>query len=151
MKTAGGQTGQGTYRIAITQAATDESHGNFCETTVYGFVDVTLRDKFVDNVNGNGTINRNGHGAQLATPTLSEFGTQEEDACHSEGRKLKGWIKETDLKAQYETGSSTRVQTVDGLCETCADGTDQTSLIVAPGANVTMSGATWYAVWAYEK
>ena len=151
VKTAGGQTGQGTYRIAITQAATDESHGNFCETTVYGFVDVTLRDKFVDNVNGNGTINRDGHGAQLATPTLSEFGTQEEDACHSEGRKLKGWIKETDLKAQYETGSSTRVQTVDGLCETCADGTDQTSLIVAPGANVTMSGATWYAVWAYEK
>ena len=151
VKTTSGQTGQGTYRIAITQAATDESHGNFCETTVYGFVDVTLRDKFVDNVNGNGTINRDGHGAQLATPTLSEFGTQEEDACHSEGRKLKGWIKETDLKAQYETGSSTRVQTVDGLCETCADGTDQTSLIVAPGANVTMSGATWYAVWAYEK
>ena len=151
VKTTSGQTGQGTYRIAITQAATDESHGNFCETTVYGFVDVTLRDKFVDNVNGNGTINRDGHGAQLPTPTLSEFGTQEEDACHSEGRKLKGWIKETDLKAQYETGSSTRVQTVDGLCETCADGTDQTSLIVAPGANVTMSGATWYAVWAYEK
>ena len=151
VKTAAGQTGQGTYRIAITQAATDESHGNFCETTVYGFVDVTLRDKFVDNVNGNGTINRDGHGAQLATPTLSEFGTQDEDACHSEGRKLKGWIKETDLKAQYETGSSTRVQTVDGLCETCANGTDQTSLIVAPGANVTMSGATWYAVWAYEK
>jgi hypothetical protein len=151
VKTTSGQTGQGTYRIAITQAATDESHGNFCETTVYGFVDVTLRDKFVDNVNGNGTINRDGHGAQLATPTLSEFGTQEEDACHSEGRKLKGWIKETDLKAQYETGNSTRVQTVDGLCETCADGTDQTSLIVAPGANVTMSGATWYAVWAYEK
>jgi len=151
VKTTSGQTGQGTYRIAITQEATDESHGNFCETTVYGFVDVTLRDKFVDNVNGNGTINRNGHGAQLATPTLSEFGTQEEDACHSEGRKLKGWIKETDLKAQYETGSSTRVQTVDGLCETCADGTDQTSLIVAPGTNVTMSGATWYAVWAYEK
>lgn len=151
VKTAAGQTGQGTYRIAITQEGTDESHGNYCETTVYGFVDVTLRDKFVDNVNGNGTINRDGHGAQLATPTLSEFGTQDEDACHDETRKLKGWIKETDLKAQYETGNSTRVQTVDGLCETCADGTDQTSLIVAPGANVTMSGATWYAVWAYEK
>ena len=151
VKTSSGQTGQGTYRIAITQEGTDESHGNYCETTVYGFVDVTLRDKFVDNVNGNGTINRDGHGAQLATPTLSEFGTQEEDACHSERRKLKGWIKETDLKAQYETGSSTRVQTVDGLCETCADGTDQTSLIVAPGTNVTMSGATWYAVWAYER
>ena len=151
VKTTSGQTGQGTYRIAITQASTDESHGNFCETTVYGFVDVTLRDKFVDAVNGNGTVNKDGHGAQLATPLLSEFGTQVENACHSEGRKLKGWIKETDLKAQYETGNSTRVQTVDGLCETCADGTDQTSLIVAPGANVTMSGATWYAVWAYEK
>lgn len=151
VKTSSGQTGQGTYRIAITQEGTDESHGNYCETTVYGFVDVTLRDKFVDNVNGNGTVTRDGHGAQLATPTLSEFGTQEEDACHSERRKLKGWIKETDLKAQYETGSSTRVQTVDGLCETCADGTDQTSLIVAPGTNVTMSGATWYAVWAYER
>ncbi len=151
VKTSSGQTGQGTYRIAITQEGTDESHGNFCETTAYGFVDVTLRDKFVDNVNSNGTVTRDGHGAQLATPTLSEFDTQEEDACHSEGRKLKGWIKETDLKAQYETGSSTRVQTVDGLCETCADGTDQISLIVAPGEDVTMSGATWYAVWAYER
>lgn len=148
---AGTQTGQGTYRIALTQAATDESHGNYCETTVYGFVDVTLRDKFVDNVNGNGTVNKDGHGAQLATPALSEFGTQVENACHSEGRKLKGWIKETDLKTQYENGNSTRVQTIDGLCESCDDGTDQKSLIVAPGTNVTMSGATWYAVWAYER
>lgn len=151
VKTAAGQTGQGTYRIAITQAATDAEHGNYCETTVYGFVDVTLRDKFVDNVNGNGTVNRDGHGAQLATPTLSEFGTQVEDACHSEGRKLKGWIKETDLKAQYETGNSTRVQTIDGLCESCDPASDQKSLVVAPGDNITTSGATWYAVWAYEK
>ena len=69
----------------------------------------------------------------------------------SEGRKLKGWIKETDLKSKYETGNSERVQTIDGLCETCDDATDWTSLIVAPGTNVTMSGATWYAVWAYER
>lgn len=151
VKTTSGQTGQGTYRIAITQASTDESHGNFCETTVYGFVDVTLRDKFVDKLNDNGTVNKDGHGAQLATPLLSELGTQVENACHSEGRKLKGWIKETDLKAQYETGNSTRVYTLDGLCETCTDGSDQTSLIKAPGTNVTMSGATWYAVWAYER
>lgn len=151
VKTTTGQTGQGTYRIAITQASTDESHGNFCETTVYGFVDVTLRDKFVDNVNGNGTVNRDGHGAQLATPTLSEFGTQVEDACHEEGRKLKGWIKETDLKAQYETGNSTRVQTIDGLCGSCDPASDQKSLVVAPGENITTSGATWYAVWAYER
>lgn len=151
VKTAGGQTGQGTYRIALTQESTEESHGNFCETTVYGFVDVTLRDKFVDNVNGNGTVNKDGHGAQLATPALSELGTQVENACHSEGRKLKGWIKETDLKSKYETGNSERVQTIDGLCETCDDATDWTSLIVAPGTNVTMSGATWYAVWAYER
>ncbi len=151
VKTTSGQTGQGTYRISLTQASTDESHGNFCETTVYGFVDVTLRDKFVDKLNDNGTVNKDGHGAQLATPLLSELGTQVENACHSEGRKLKGWIKETDLKAQYETGNSTRVYTLDGLCETCTDGSDQTSLIVAPGTNVTMSGATWYAVWAYER
>lgn len=151
VKTTSGQTGQGTYRIAITQASTDEDHGNFCEKTVYGFVDVTLRDKFVDVVNGNGTVNKDGHGAQLATPLLSELGTQVENACHSEGRKLKGWIKETDLKSKYETGNSERVQTIDGLCETCDDATDWTSLIVAPGTNVTMSGATWYAVWAYER
>ncbi|MBQ9297001.1 MAG: hypothetical protein IJ204_07395 [Paludibacteraceae bacterium] len=151
VKTTTGQTGQGTYRIAITQAATDESHGNFCETTAYGFVDVTLRDKFVDKLNDNGTVNKDGHGAQLATPALSELGTQVENACHSEGRKLKGWIKETDLKSKYETGNSERVQTIDGLCETCDDATDWTSLIVAPGTNVTMSGATWYAVWAYER
>jgi len=151
VKTAAGQTGQGTYRIAITQEGTDESHGNYCETTVYGFINVTLRDQFVDKLNGNGTVTRDGHGAQLATPTLSEFGTQVEDACHEEGRKLKGWIKETDLKAQYETGNSTRVQTIDGLCESCSSASDQTSLIVTPGTNVTMSGATWYAVWAYEK
>ena len=144
---SGGYTGQGTYRIGIQQAA----NGDYCAATVYLWVDVTLRDKFVDNVNGNGTVNRDGHGAQLATPTLSEFGTQVEDACHEEGRKLKGWIKETDLKAQYETGNSTRVQTIDGLCESCSSASDQTSLIVTPGTNVTMSGATWYAVWAYEK
>ena len=151
VKTTSGQTGQGTYRIAITQASTDEDHGNFCEKTVYGFVDVTLRDKFVDKLNDNGTVNKDGHGAQLATPLLSELGTQVENACHSEGRKLKGWIKETDLKSKYETGNSERVQTIDGLCETCDNAADWTSLIVAPGTNVTMSGATWYAVWAYER
>lgn len=153
VKTTSGQTGQGTYRIAITQAATDESHGNFCETTVYGFVDVTLLDKFVDAVNGNGTVNKDGHGAQVATPALSEFGTQVENACHSEGRKLKGWIKETDLQTLYENGTpaSTRVQTIDGLCESCDPASDQKSLVVAPGENITTSGATWYAVWAYER
>ena len=148
VKTAAGQTGQGTYRIAITQEATNESNGNFCETTVYGFVNVTLRDKFVDNVNGNGTINRDGHGAQLATPTLSELDTQDEDACHDETRKLKGWIKESDLKSDYVTG--TRVTELDndagGFADLVAAGK-----VVAPGTNVTMSGVTWYAVWAYEK
>lgn len=151
VKTAAGQTGQGTYRIAITQEGTDESHGNYCETTVYGFINVTLRDQFVDKLNGNGTVTRDGHGAQLAAPSLSDLDTQVENACHSEGRKLKGWIKETDLKAKYETGNSERVQTIDGLCETCDNATPWTSLVVAPGENVTTSGATWYAVWAYEK
>jgi hypothetical protein len=154
VKTTTGYTGQGTYRIAITQAATDAEHGNYCEATVYGFVDVTLRDKFVDNVNDNeGPVNKDGHGAQVATPTLSEFGTQVENACHSEGRKLKGWIKETDLQTLYENGTpaSTRVQTIDGLCESCDPASDQKSLVVAPGENITTSGATWYAVWAYEK
>lgn len=154
VKTTTGYTGQGTYRIAITQAATDAEHGNYCEATVYGFVDVTLRDKFVDNVNDNeGPVNKDGHGAQVATPTLSEFGTQVENACHSEGRKLKGWIKETDLQTLYESGTpaSTRVQTIDGLCESCSAGSDETSLIKAPGTNITTSGATWYAVWAYER
>ena len=143
----GGYTGQGTYRIGIQQAA----NGDYCAATVYLWVDVTLRDKFVDQLNGNGTVNLDGHGAQLAAPSLSDLDTQVENACHSEGRKLKGWIKETDLKAKYETGNSERVQTIDGLCETCDNATPWTSLVVAPGENVTTSGATWYAVWAYEK
>ena len=144
---SGGYTGQGTYRIGIQQAA----NGDYCAATVYLWVDVTLRDKFVDQLNGNGTVNLDGHGAQLAAPSLSDLDTQVENACHSEGRKLKGWIKETDLKAKYETGNSERVQTIDGLCETCDNATPWTSLVVAPGENVTTSGATWYAVWAYEK
>ena len=150
VKTADGYTGQGTYRIGLHQ----DANGDNCAMDVYIFVDVTLRDKFVDNVNDNeGPVNKDGHGAQVATPALSEFGTQVENACHSEGRKLKGWIKETDLQTLYESGTpaSTRVQTIDGLCESCSAGSDQTSLIKAPGANITTSGATWYAVWAYEK
>ena len=136
VKTTSGQTGQGTYRIGIHQAA----DATYCEATVYLWVDVTLRDKFVDNVNGNTTINVDGHGSTTTTPTESSLDADKDDDCHSTTRRLVGWVKETDMDSWYGTGQD-RTRDLD----------DKTANITAPGATITTSGATWYAIWGIEE
>lgn len=138
VKTTTGQTGQGTYRISIHQAA----DATYCEATYYLWVDVTMRDKFVDNVNGNATINVDTHGATTTTPTEASLDADKNDDCHETTRRLVGWVKETDMDTWYVTGNSTRVSNLDDKKEDAK--------LVAPGATITTSGATWYAVWGEE-
>lgn len=138
VKTTTGYTGQGTYRIGITQAA-DET---YCEATVYMWIDVTLRDKFVDDVNANATINKDGHGAQLKTPAESDMDADKNDDCNSTTRRLIGWIKETDLQTMYGSPGET------GYLEDAAG--YNASKVVAPYADFTTSGCTWYAVWGVD-
>ena len=138
VKTTTGYTGQGTYRIGITQAA----DATYCEATVYMWIDVTLRDKFVDAVNGNAEINKDGHGAQLKTPAESDMDADLNDDCNSTTRRLIGWIKETDLQTMYGTPGET------GYLEAAAS--YNSSKVVAPYADFTASGCTWYAVWGVD-
>ena len=141
VKNNGGNTGQGTYRFGLTQAA----DGSYCESTVWCWADVTVRDKFVDAVNGNSTINRDGHGPggdQMKTPAEADL--TDVDECHETTRRLRGWIKETDLQTQYNNASKET-----GYLED-ADNYNS-SQIIAPYANITTSGCTWYAVWGEEE
>ncbi len=138
VKTTTGQTGQGTYRIGIHQAA----DATYCEATYYLWVDVTMRDKFVDNVNGNATINVDTHGATTTTPTEASLDADKNDDCHSTTRRLIGWVREDNMNTWYVTGNSTRVSNLDDKKEDAK--------LVAPGATITTSGATWYAVWGEE-
>lgn len=126
--------GQGTYRIKLIQAA----DGDYCQGVDYVFVDVVMRDKFVDNVNGNTTINRDGTGTAVQTP--AEASLPETDECHETTRRLLGWIKETDLETWY--GSTNRVRDLDDK--------KNDSKIVAPNTDVKTSAVTWYAVWGEE-
>ena len=153
--------GRGTYRIAITQAATDEGHGNYCETTVYAFVDVTLRFLFVDPLNGNANITIDDTGSGITFPTISSWATPDDDACHSEQRVLKGWISEKSLKGLYvgAGGNLTRVLNLDDI-EAADDAASKTGLqrtvvppgtVMSAGSTLYTQGTKWYAVWAYEK
>lgn len=126
--------GQGTYRIKLIQAA----DGDYCQGVDYVFVDVVMRDKFVDAVNGNTTINRDGTGSAVTTP--AEASLTETDECHETTRRLLGWIKETDLESWY--GSTSRVSDLDDK--------KNDSKIVAPNTDVKASAVTWYAVWGEE-
>jgi uncharacterized repeat protein (TIGR02543 family) len=134
--------GQGTYRIKITQAATS----TYCEAVTYYFVDVTLRDKFVDAVNGNTTINVDGQSKTTSdkckTPTEASLNADKNDDCHSTTRRFLGWVREDNMDTWYVTGNSTRVSNLDDKKEDAA--------IVAPNADIITSGSTWYAVWGEE-
>ena len=136
VKTATGATGQGTYRIGFEQAA-DATH---CAATVWLWVDVTLRDKFVDQVNGNATINVDGHGSTTTAPTEASLDADKNDDCHETTRRLVGWVKETDMDSWYGTGQD-RTRDLD----------DKTANITAPGATITTTGVTWYAIWGIEE
>ena len=141
---SGGNTGCGTYRVALSQAAYNSGGDNYCEKTAYGFVDVKIKYEFIDAVNGNTTVIKYNTGEGVLFPTEGELsgGTD----CHSETRVLKGWISETKLTSLYG-GSNTRFLTLD-------DVKDAANTIVAPGADgkgIYAQGTKWYAVWAYEK
>lgn len=140
---SGGNTGCGTYRVALSQAAYNSGGDNYCEKTAYGFVDVKIKYEFIDAVNGNTTVIKYNTGEGVLFPTEGELsgGTD----CHSETRVLKGWISETKLTSLY--GGTTRVLTLD-------DVKDAANTIVAPGADgkgIYAQGTKWYAVWAYER
>ena len=141
VKNATANNGRGTYRVALYQAA-DATH---CETVTYCWIDVTLRDKFVDAVNGNTFPNADAHGPgepAVTTPAESTRDAAKDDDCHETTRRLVGWVKETDMNTWYVTGNSTRVSNLDDKKEDAK--------LVAPGATITTSGATWYAVWGEE-
>ena len=136
--TAGNTQGQGTYRVALHQAAS----GNYCETVTYCWIDVTLRDKFVDAVNGNTFPNADGHGpggAVVSTPAESARDAVKDDDCHETTRRLVGWVKETDMSTWYD--ATDRTSNLD----------DKTANITAPGSTITTTGSTWYAVWGVEQ
>lgn len=134
-------TGQGTYRIGITQAA----DGDYCESTVWIWVDVTLRDKFVDVVNGNTTINRDGQNCKITTPAESDTDEDLNDACHDTTRRLLGWVKETDLDTWYNnSGASTRVSDLD-------DKKNDAKLVAPNTSGIYPTGVTWYAIWGIEE
>lgn len=133
--------GQGTYRIKLSQATAS----TYCATDVYYFVDVTLRDKFVDAVNGNSTINVDGQSKSSTdyykTPAESDMDADLNDDCNSTTRRLIGWIKETDLETVYGTPGKT------GYLE---DASGYSSYVIAPYADFITSGCTWYAVWGVD-
>ena len=139
----GTNTGCGTYRVELYQAAYNSGGDNYCEKTAYGFVDVKIKYEFIDAVNGNTTVIKYNTGSGVLFPTAGELSGGSN--CHSETRVLKGWISETKLTNLY--GSSTRVLTLD-------DVKDAANTIVAPGADgkgIYAQGTKWYAVWAYER
>lgn len=132
--------GQGTYRIKLSQ----ESASTYCDVDTYYFVDVVLRDKFVDQVNGNATINKDGDGTTKTTPTEGDMDVEKNDDCHSTTRRLLGWIKETDLQTIYGTPRET------GALDDASAYEANKSMVVAPGNSFTTSGVTWYAVWGID-
>lgn len=132
--------GQGTYRIKLSQ----ESASTYCDVDTYYFVDVVLRDKFVDQVNGNTTISKDGDGTIKTTPTEGDMDVEKNDDCHSATRRLLGWIKETDLQTIYGTPRET------GTLDEASAYEANKSMVVAPGNSFTTSGVTWYAVWGTD-
>ena len=133
-------TGQGTYRVKLTQ----ESNATYCEGVDYVFVDIVMRDKFVDNVNGNVTINKDGTGSALTAPAESDMDVEKDDDCGGQTRRLLGWIKETDLQTIYGNDGET------GYLDDAAKYEANKSKIKAPGASITTSAVTWYAVWGVD-
>lgn len=138
-------SGQWTYRVKLHQDATDALSGNYCATDDYSFVDVILRDKFVDAVNGNATINRDGKGVALNTPAESDMDVEKDDDCGGQTRRLLGWIRETDLETIYGSPGET------GYLEGAAAYEANKDKIVAPGnGSFITTGCTWYAVWGVD-
>lgn len=134
--------GQGTYRIKIMQEATS----TYCAAETYYFVDVTLRDKFVDAVNGNATINVDGQSKTTSdyskTPTESSLDADKNDDCHSTTRRFLGWVREDNMDTWYGS-SSDRTRDLDDKKDDAA--------LVAPNADIITTGSTWYAVWGIEE
>jgi hypothetical protein len=140
-------TSVGVYTITIHQDEATISGTKYCERTASVTVNVTVRDKFVDMLNGedvgvggNGVITRDDTGGGIYTPTESDFDT--DDLCKTTKRKLIGWIKAGDLKTSY--GDANRVDEIDDL----KTATPATNKIIAPNTQVQATGTTWYAVWA---
>ena len=134
--------GQGTYRIKITQEATS----TYCAAETYYFVDVILRDKFVDAVNGNATINVDGQSKSTTdfykTPTEASLDGDKNDDCHSTTRRFLGWVREDNMDTWYGS-SSDRTRDLDDKKDDAA--------LVAPNADIITSGSTWYAIWGIEE
>ena len=140
-------TSVGVYTITIHQDEATISGTKYCERTASVTVNVTVRDKFVDMLNGedvgvggNSVITRDDTGGGIYTPTESDFDT--DDLCKTTKRKLIGWIKAGDLKTSY--GDANRVDEIDDL----KTATPATNKIIAPNTQVQATGTTWYAVWA---
>ncbi len=140
-------TSVGVYTITIHQDEATISATKYCERTASVTVNVTVRDKFVDMLNGedvgvggNSVITRDDTGGGIYTPTESDFDT--DDLCKTTKRKLIGWIKAGDLKTSY--GDANRVDEIDDL----KTATPATNKIIAPNTQVQATGTTWYAVWA---
>lgn len=133
----------GIYVVTIQQAEAVVGVTDYCDAEAVATVTVKTIDKFIDAVNGNfsGEAQRledTGNGILL--PTEATFITN--NACHSETRRLIGWIKASDL-ASY--ASSGRVNTIDAWKTN-----DASNKVIAPGTRVTATGITWYAVWGEE-
>ena len=130
----------GTYKIRVNQAA-DANHNAAAQ--VEQELTITVRDVFKDMVNGYSDINGDDTGSGITTPTFAEMEDGAQNACHSTTRYLLGWIKASDLTTIY-SGET-------GYLEDAAKYEDNKAKIVAPGAETTASGVTWYAVWAEEE
>ena len=78
----------------------------------------------------------------MTTPAENTRDADKDDDCHETTRRLVGWVKETDMDTWYGS-SSDRTRDLDDKKEDAK--------LVAPGATITTSGATWYAVWGIEE
>ncbi len=130
----------GTYTIQVNQAG-DDNHNAAAQAEQV--LTITMRDVFKDMVNGYSDINGDDTGSGITTPTFAEMEDGAQNTCHSTTRYLIGWIKAADLTTIY-SGET-------GYLEDAAKYEDNKAKIVAPGAETTASGVTWYAVWAEEE
>ena len=130
----------GVYKIRVNQAA-DANHNAAAQ--VERELTITVRDVFIDLVNGYDDVNGDDTGSGITTPTFSQLENGSQNACHSTTRYLIGWIKSTDLATIYGSPGES------GYLEDAA--AYDPDKVVAPGAAATASGITWYAVWAKEE
>lgn len=130
----------GTYKIRVNQAA-DDNHNAAAQ--VEQELTITVRDVFKDMVNGYSDINGDDTGSGITTPTFAEMESGAQNTCNSTTRYLIGWIKAADLTTIY-SGET-------GYLEDAAKYEANKAKLVAPGAETTASGVTWYAVWAEEE